>query len=132
MSTYHLFVSQSWRYSDAHERLLNLLELDATFNFVLHSVPPPHPIIEPSEDEFEQVIVEHLHPCSALVIMAGVYPTYGKWIDKEIEIARRLGKPIIAVKPFGPERISPVVRSAANAECGWCTRHIVGAITLHA
>lgn len=132
MSTYHLFISHSWRYSDAYERLLNLLELDDAFNFHCHAAPAPHPIVEATADELEQAILEHLRPCSALVIMAGVYPTYGKWIDKEIDIAKRLGKVIIAVKPFGPERISPTVRNAANAECGWSTRHIIGAITRHA
>jgi len=132
MSTYHLFISQSWRYSDAYERLQDLLRMEPAFTFEGHSVPAPHPVIELDAQAFEQAIVEHLRPCSALVIMAGVYPTFGKWIDKEIEVAQRLGKPIIAVKPFGPERISPTVRNAANAECGWSTRTIVGAITLHA
>lgn len=132
MSTYHLFISQSWRYSDAYERLLNLLELEAGFSFQSHTVPAAHPIVERSEQELEQAIAEQLQACSALVIMAGVYPTYGKWIDKEIDAAKRLGKAIIVIKPFGPERISPRVRAAASAECGWSTRHIIGAITLHA
>ncbi|EIK96439.1 hypothetical protein PMM47T1_10947 [Pseudomonas sp. M47T1] len=132
MSTYHLFISHSWDYSDAYERLLDLLGRDTTFNFKSHALPAPHPIVEASALELEQAIVEHLQPCSALVIMAGVYPTYGRWIDKEIEVARRLGKAIIAIKPFGAERISPTVRNAANAECAWSTRHIIGAITLHA
>jgi len=132
MSTYHLFISQSWRYSDAYDRLLNLLELDSDFAFENHAVPAPHPIVDSTPEDIEAAITQHLQGCSALVIMAGVYPTYAKWIDAEIDIAKRLGKPIIAIKPFGPERISPKVREAANAECGWCTGHIITAITEHA
>ncbi len=132
MSTYHLFISRSWRYSDAYDRLLNLLELDASFVFQSHAVPDPHPVVERTPAELQQAIAEHLQPCSVLLIMAGVYPTYSQWIDPEIEMAQRLGKPVIVVKPFGPERISPRVRDAAHAECGWHTRHIITAITRHA
>jgi hypothetical protein len=63
--------------------------------------------------------------------MAGMYSTYSKWINKEIEIAKRMGKVIIAIKPFGAERISAVVRDAAHAECAWNTNSIVSAIRLH-
>jgi hypothetical protein len=44
-----------------------------------------------------------------VLIMAGMYSAYSKWINKEIEIAKRMGKVIIAIKPFGAERISTVV-----------------------
>ena len=52
--------------------------------------------------------------------------------NKEIEIAQRMGKVIIAIKPFGAERISTVVREAAHAECAWNTNSIVNAIRMHA
>ena len=42
-----------------------------------------------------------------------------------------MGKVIIAIKPFGAERISTVVRNAAQAECAWNTNSIVSAIRLH-
>lgn len=38
---------------------------------------------------------------------------------------------IIAIKPFGAERISSVVREAAHAECAWNTNSIIGAIRQH-
>lgn len=63
--------------------------------------------------------------------MAGMYSAYSKWINKEIEIARRMGKVIIAIKPFGAERISTAVRDAAHAECAWNTNSIVSAIRQH-
>ncbi|PPA00796.1 molecular chaperone Tir, partial [Pseudomonas sp. MWU12-2312b] len=65
------------------------------------------------------------------LIMAGMYSAYSKWINKEIEIAKRMGKVIIAIKPFGAERISTVVRDAAHAECAWNTNSIVSAIRQH-
>jgi len=66
-----------------------------------------------------------------VLIMAGMYSTYSKWINKEIEIAKRMGKVIIAIKPFGAERISKVVRDAAHSECAWNTNSIISAIRQH-
>ena len=60
--------------------------------------------------------------------MTGVYATYSKWINKEIAIAKRLGKPILAVKPYGSINMSTVVRDAADEICNWSTESVVSAI----
>lgn len=39
MQTYHLFISHSWNYSDAHDRLVKLLTAHPTFTFKNFSVP---------------------------------------------------------------------------------------------
>jgi hypothetical protein len=133
MQTYHLFISHSWNYSDSHDNLVRLLNAHPTFRFKNFSVPPQNPIVDANTDkELEAAIENKIRLCSAVLIMAGMYATYSKWINKEIEIARRMGKVIIAVKPFGAERISTVVRDAAHAECAWNTNSIVNAIHLHA
>ncbi|MGE1154611.1 TIR domain-containing protein [Pseudomonas sp. ICMP 460] len=132
MQTYHLFISHSWNYSDAHDKLITLLTAHPTFNFKNFSVPPHNPIIGARTDkELEAAIENKIRPCSAVLIMAGMYSAYSKWINKEIAIAQRMGKIIIAIKPFGAERISTVVREAATAECAWNTNSIVSAIRLH-
>jgi hypothetical protein len=39
--------------------------------------------------------------CHVVIILAGVYASYSKWIDREIECAsRHLDKPIVAVRPW--------------------------------
>ena len=132
MQTYHLFISHSWNYSDAHDRLVKLLTAHPTFTFKNFSVPPHNPIIGAQTDKQLELAIENkIRPCSAVLIMAGMYSAYSKWINKEIEIAKRMGKVIIAIKPFGAERISTVVRDAAHAECAWNTNSIVGAIRQH-
>ena len=132
MRTYHLFISHSWNYSDAHDKLVSLLTAHPTFNFKNFSVPPHNPIIGAPTDKALQTAIENkIRPCSAVLIMAGMYSTYSKWINREIDIAQRMGKTIIAIKPFGAERISTVVRDAATAECAWNTDSIVSAIRLH-
>ncbi|EQD70965.1 nuclease [mine drainage metagenome] len=60
--------------------------------------------------------------------MAGVYATHSKWINIEIEIAKRLGKRIIAIEPWGSEKTSIVVKNAAHAIVKWNGASIVNAI----
>ena len=132
MQTYHLFISHSWNYADKHDRLVEMLSTHPTFTFKNFSVPPHNPIVGALTDQQLEIAIENkIRPCSAVLIMAGMYSTYSKWINKEIEIAKRMGKVIIAIKPFGAERISTVVRDAAHAECAWNTNSIVSSIRLH-
>ena len=132
MQTYHLFISHSWNYPHAHDNLVRLLNARPDFKYKNFSVPPDKPIVGAKTDkQLEEAIEDKIRPCSAVLIMAGMYSTYSKWINKEIEIAKRMGKVIIAIKPFGAERISTVVRDAAHAECAWNTNSIISAIRQH-
>lgn len=129
MRTFNLFISHSWNYSDAYQKFTNLLDNRAYFYYKNYSVPPENPITGARTDrQLSDAIENKIRACSVVIIMAGVYSTYSKWINKEIEIAQRLGKPILAVKPFGASKISAVVRQAANLECNWNTESIVDSI----
>ena len=70
-------------------------------------------------------------PCGVVLILAGVYATYSKWINKEIELAQygfSSRKPIIAIEPWASERTSAVVKTAADRIVRWNTDSIVNAI----
>ena len=132
MKTYDLFISHSWSYSDDYTRLINLLDSRGYFAFRDYSVPKDDPIhTRGTAAELRQAIRNHMRPCHVILIMAGVYATYSKWIDKEIDLAKNgftNPKPIIAVKPWGNTLISQPVRNAADKIVGWNTESIVGAI----
>ena len=57
-----------------------------------------------------------------------MYSTYSKWINIEIQLAKEMGKKIIAIEPWGAERTSTVVKQAADITVGWNTSSIVKAI----
>jgi hypothetical protein len=64
-------------------------------------------------------------------MLAGVYSTHSKWINREIAICTAefaTKKPIIAIEPWGAERTSAVVRQAADVVVGWNTESVVAAI----
>lgn len=129
---YHLFISHSWTYGDAYDRLVNLLSKRGYFPFVNYSVPKDDPVHNaPSEDALYQAILNRMRPCQIIIIMAGVYVTYSKWINKEITIAKRefkYPKPILAIKPWGNTNVSTTVTRNADEIVGWNTESVVSSI----
>lgn len=130
--TFNIFISHSWSYADAYRRLINLLENRPYFHFVDYSVPRNDPIHNPSNDrELYEAIWNRMRPCHIVLIMAGVYSTYSRWINKEIRIAKKdfsNPKPILAIKPRGNINVSSVVGDNADAQVNWSTESIVRAI----
>lgn len=95
---YNLFISHSWTYSDQYQRLVSLLDSKYGFNYRNYSVPKDDPIHNAGSDHLlRQAIERKMKPASCVIILAGVYSTYSKWINIEIELARKMGKKIIAV-----------------------------------
>ena len=78
--------------------------------------------------QLKEAIRKQMQPVSCVLIMAGVYSTYSKWINIEIELAKSMNKKIIAIEPWGSERTSTVVKNAADKIVRWNTDSIVSAI----
>lgn len=129
MRTYNLFISHSWNYSDAYNRLVDLLNSRPYFAYKNFSVSEDNPI----EDGFGRALIEaairrKMQLCNCVIILAGVYATYSKWINIEIRIAQSLGKPIIAIEPWGAERTSLVVKNAAHSTVKWNKESLISEI----
>lgn len=129
---FNLFISHSWSYSENYNRLLNLLQRRRYFFFKDYSVPKDDPIHDADDDDqLRAAIYRQMSPCSAVLVLAGVYATHSRWIDEEIEIAQfgfDVAKPVIAIEPWGSERTSTRVKQAADKIVRWNTESIVSAI----
>lgn len=127
---YNLFISHSWTYSDAYEKLVGMLNKATNFTYKNYSVPKNDPIHNAKNDaQLKAAIRNQMQHASCVLILAGVYATYSKWIRIEIELAREMGKKIIAIQPWAAERTSVVVKNAAHEIVGWNTASIVRGIT---
>lgn len=76
-----------------------------------------------------------MRSCHIVLIMAGVYSTHSKWINKEIQAANEgfsKPKPIIGVRLWGQINVSSVVSNNVDALVGWNTESIVDAIREYA
>lgn len=132
MKTYNIFISHSWTYGDAYDKLVKMLDNEPRFSYRNYSVPKDSPIHNaPNEGALLEAIKERMQFCDVIVILAGVYSSYSKWINKEIQLANKgftKPKPIVAVQPWGSERTSQIVKDNAHKIVGWNASPIVSAI----
>lgn len=127
--TYNLFISHSWTYSNQYNGLVSLLNQNPYFDYRNYSVPKDDPIHNAANDsQLKEAIRRQMQPASCIIILAGVYSTYSKWINIEIDLAIEMGKKIIAVAPWGAERVSSVVRNAADEIVRWNSQSVISAI----
>jgi len=133
MSKNHrLFISHSWAYSDSYEKLVALLNNRPYFSYTNYSIPKDNPVHTNGTDrELHEAINNKISQCQAVIILAGVYSSYSKWINKEISIAKNdfsLPKKILAIEPRGSEKTSKIVKDNADKIVKWNTESIVSAI----
>ena len=132
MRDYNIFISHSWSYSDQYNRLMELLEKATYFPFKDFSVPKDDPIHNaPTSKDLYEAIKRQMSPASVVVILAGVYASYSKWIEKEIKIAKSeflSPKKILAIEPWANEKASTLVKDNANKIVGWNGQSIANAI----
>ena len=108
---------RNWRYGQASLRFLN------------YPVPKDDPIHHASSDRaLKDAIYKRIARSHVVVVPTGMYVNYSKWIRKEINWAKEKAKPLLGVNPWGQERISSVVRNAADTTVGWNSTSVVGAI----
>jgi hypothetical protein len=126
----NLFISHSWAYGDAYDKLIDLLDAAPNFVYRNYSVPKDDPVHNaPNIDALHRAIKNQMVFCDVVLIMAGKYATYSKWIQREIQIAKKeYDKPIVAIRPWANEQVSSVVSEAADLLVGWNTNSIVAAI----
>lgn len=126
----NLFISHSWAYGDAYQKLVKMLDDASRFVYSNYSVPKNDPVHNaPSKQALYDAIKAKVRFCDVVIIMAGVYSTYSEWINKEIKIAKTdFSKPILAVKPWANKRVSTTVSNAADEVAAWNSSSIVSAI----
>ena len=133
MSTHiiHVFISHSWSYSGHYEKLSNWIFSQGSSKFKNYSVPRDDPIHNARSDrELSQRIDNQIARCHVVVAPMGMYASrrHSKWIGKELRLAKKRSKPILAVNPWGQKRRPSIVREAADTEVGWNRASVVRAI----
>lgn len=121
---YHIFVSHAWTADDEYNRLIGLLNSDRSFNYRNYSIPKSNPLeinaptVIGRTRQLTVKLKEQVRQASVVIIIAGMYYSHREWIQKEIEIACEMDKPILIVRPRGQERVpSELTKLAEKPKC---------------
>ena len=103
---YRIFISHSWSYSSDYDKIELFLRQEG-IRFYNHSVPQNDPIhTNGSDKQLSDAIEAKVKGCSCVIILAGVYATYSKWINKEIEMAQKCIHRLYIKSDFGANKLS--------------------------
>jgi len=116
LRNYRLFISHAWHRDEAYFRVVRWLNAAPNFAWDDFSVPEHNAI---DTTEVGKTIEYHLHTfmrqACAFILCAGLYASHSEWIDYEVLFARRIGRPIIAVAPWGAERLPAAASYAVES-----------------
>lgn len=73
-------------------------------------------------------LYDQIRPTNIVVVLAGMYVAHRKWIQREIDLAQELHKPILGVHPWGSQMTPAEVQRSAICVVGWNTNSIVDAL----
>lgn len=125
---YDVFISHAWKYNDQYYKLTELLEGHPYFNFRNYSVPEHDPIVFNTTSDLYEQLDEQIRQSSVVLLIAGKYVKYRKWIQEEIKLAKKYDKPIIAIRPWGADMLPSEAETKADVIVNWQASSIVSAI----
>lgn len=134
LETYDLFITHAWRYHDDWTRLGDLLDEWRGLSWRNFSVPWHDPAIDPNTELGGRLISEWIEqqiaPTHAVLALDSVYEVGSarRWVTTEIDIARRLGKPVFALPVRGRAEVTPALRALCDDEVPWVASKIIGRI----
>lgn len=134
LNTYDLFITHAWRGHADWKRLVDLLNAHDLHGWRNFSLPWYDPALDPRTEAGGKVVRWNLEsqiiPAQAVVLLSSLLTEPGarKWVDFELDMARKHGKPVIAVPPWGAADVAPETRAAADAVAGWDAAALLAAV----
>mgnify|MGYP001388133938 CR=1 FL=1 len=99
----HVYISHSWSLGDDYDQLRAILA-DADLTVRLNGLPVDHPVhISSSDSEMRAEMRKRMVHTQALVVHAGTYERFARWVEEEINLAHygfQVRRPVLAIVPF--------------------------------
>lgn len=126
LRTYAVFICHDWEYSDDYSRVCEFLDAAPNFAWRDLSVPEHDPL--DTNDMLQKNLRDQIRPADVMLVLAGMYTARSNWMDWEMDFARRIGKSIVGIRPWGNVQVPVVVQNNADEIVGWNTGSIADAI----
>lgn len=120
LRAYKLFVSHAWHRDDEYWRIVDMLDSAPHFRWENLSVPGHDPFDSNESNVLAPGLRKQIRECCAFIACCGMWVPHSDWILFEIQFARRIGRPIIAVPPWRqvnlPSAIAPYADAIASRQ----------------
>ncbi len=126
--SFRIFISHAWTHNDSYYNLVDMLKNARYFSWINYSVPEHEPLDTRTNRELFEALTNQIKPTNIIIILAGMYVNFRRWIQSEIDIANSFNKPMIGIVPRGGQRTPIAVDSAVKTMVRWNTQSIVDAI----
>jgi hypothetical protein len=123
-----LFISHAWDYSERYTSMVSLLNNRAYFNWTNYSVPVDKAFVGMNNSQLEEQLKAQIRPVNCVITIGGMWTNYSDWIQKEIDFAVSINKPILGVRPRSAKVMPTAVTQAAAKVVNWNSESIVAGI----
>ncbi|MGZ7115925.1 MAG: TIR domain-containing protein [Methanobacterium sp.] len=117
--TYNIFISHIGKQEEEYSIFIQKLSSASDFRYnnlgILDKI---------NQNELQ----EQIKTAEIVIILSGLYNKYKSIIKKQMDIARKLDKPIIVIRPYGMENVPLELEEVAADVIGWNTPCIVDSI----
>lgn len=124
---YNIFISHSWSYDNQYEKIKEFLDNRPYFTYRDYSIPKDSKITGTRKVVWSE-IESSIKMSSILIVPAAMYIGYSDSIKKELNIAKKYNKKIIAIKPQNQTNIPSEIKEKADRIIGWQAEALVKAI----
>jgi hypothetical protein len=66
----------------------------------------------------EEELEEQIRPAQVVVVLSGLYNRHPE-VKKQVQMARKMDKPLLLIRPYGLEEVPPELDKVAQGVVGW-------------
>ncbi len=127
---YGVFICHDWQYNSDYHRICEFLDEAEYFRWQNLSVPEHEPLA--TDESLQHNLRNQIRPADVMLVVAGMEAARSWWMKWEIKFARRIGMPIVGIRPWGGMQIPAVVDRGAREIVSWNSRSVVDAVRRNA
>ena len=132
---YDIFITHAWRFHDDWVRFSELMNKIPSLVWRNFSLPWHDPAMSPNTEVGGRFIRDFLEsqiiPVHVVVLLAGVFEIRSarRWVEMEVEMAKKHNKPIIGIPAFNKETVPTEVSELCDAIGGWDAAQLIVTIS---
>jgi hypothetical protein len=107
LDTYKIFISHTWKHNIDYCNLIELLRYAKNFHYEIYSNPTVDNLFV-TEKTLLNELYNQIEQANIVMILTNMFVYDRPWVEKEINIATKYGKPIIALKSKIIKNVPPI------------------------